>query len=110
MTTRRPGNQPTPEQIAAGGPPPQISIISERLIPTQPVPGQVVDQIAITYRIAPNPPQVIFIPLEQLPNWVYQRDHPGQPVPPAIQRQGDDILRSLVNQQRRPAPHPPRMI
>ncbi len=110
MTTRRPTTPPTPEQIGAGGPPPEISIISERAIPTMPTPGVEVVQIAVTYRIAPNPPQVIFVPLEQLPNWVFQRDHPGQPVPPAVQRAGDDALRSIIKARQRPAPSAPRMI
>lgn len=110
MTTRRPGSQPTPEQIVAGGPPPTISIISERPIETQPIPGQVVHQVAVTYRLAPNPPEVIFVPLESLPHWVYRRDHPGNDVPPAIQKQGDDALRQMIRTRRHPTGPPPRMI
>lgn len=110
MTTRRPGSPPTPEQIVSGGPPPEISIVSERSIDTQPVPGTVVTQIAVTYRVAPNPPQVVFVPLEQLPNWVFQRDNPGKPIPPAVQRAGDDALRTIIKARQRPAPTAPRMI
>ena len=110
MTTRRPGSQPTPEQIVAGGPPPTISIISERHIETQPVPGQVAHQVAVTYRLAPNPPEVMFIPLEALPHWVYQRDHPNQPVPASVQAQGDVALRALIRPHPRPARPPPRML
>jgi len=110
MTTRRAGSQPTPEQIAAGGPPPTISILSERRITTQPVPGEIRELVAVTFRIAPNPPQSIFVPLERLPDWVYRRDNPGKDVPEDVQKQGDDVLREIIRGKARPAGPPPRMI
>ena len=110
MTTRRGGADRTAEQAAAGGPPPEISIISERPVSTQPVPGQIEELIAVTYRIAPNPPQVLFVPLEALPDWVFRRDHPDQEVPEAIQVQGDDELRRRIRARRQAPASTARMI
>lgn len=110
MTTRRAGSPPSPEQIAAGGPPPDIAIISERVIATHPVPGETVYQVAVTYRIAPHPPQVLFASLDRLPDMVYRRDHPGKPVPDDVQKKGDDALRDIIRGRRTPTGPRPRMI
>lgn len=106
---RRPPAQ-TPQEAINAGQPPSISVISQRRITIQPVPGQTQDQVVVTYRIAPHPPQVLFIDLAQLPAWVWRRDHPGQEPPEALERQNDDALRTIIQAQRRPPSPIQRMI
>ena len=101
---------PTPEQIAAGGPAPNIEVRSQRLVTTAPVPGETVDLVAVTYRIAPNPPQILFFPLEDLPAWVFRKANPGKEVPAAVEAENDAALRTLIRQGARAAPPTPRMI
>ncbi len=110
MTTRRAGTQPTPEQVAAGGPPPSIEILTERLTQTYPTPGEVRQVVAVTYRDPPNPPQVVFVPPDDLPAWVWRRTNPDAPVPEEIQQRSDAILRERIRARRRPAGPPRRMI
>lgn len=102
MTTKKAGAQPTPEQVAAGPPAPVIDIISERRIETHPVPGETLLQVAVTYRIPPNPPQVFFSSLGALPHWVFREANPDKPVPESVQKQGDEALKELIVARRRP--------
>jgi len=102
VTQERRGPGPTPEQLVGEGPKAIISVISQRRVTVTPVPGQVQDRVAVTFRIAPNPPQVIFVRLELLPAWVFRRDNPGKDVSEELEVQNDQALRDVIRKRAKP--------
>ena len=102
MTQDRRGRGPSPEQLTDQGPEAIISVISQRRVTTTPVPGQVREQVAVTFRIAPSPPQVIFVRLELLPAWVFRRDNPGKDVSEELEVQNDQALRGVIRERAKP--------
>ena len=74
-----------------------IRIIREIFITSVPTPGTTERQLAITYQIAPRPPQVVIIPEAELPDRVWLLEHPGQTeVPADIQQRGDAARRQAI--------------
>lgn len=110
MTSRPPDDAVNGQDRAAADRTARISILDERLVRTQPVPGEVRDQVAVTFRIAPNPPEVIFVPVESLAAWQHRQANPGKDVPAGVQQRSDEQLRAIILQRRRPAAPAPRTI
>lgn len=75
----------------------RIVIQSERIITTTPVPGSFVRQVSVTYQLPPRPPNVIFIPEDDLPDLVFLRDNPDKAEAPAdLVAAGNRIRRERI--------------
>ena len=82
--------------------PATIRILSERVISTPARPGRDTRRAAITYQLPPRPPNVIFIPEEDLPDLVWLRDNPDQTdAPEEIRAAGDQIRKDRIFAQDR---------
>lgn len=75
----------------------QIRIVNEAVLTVSPAVGESYRQVAVTYQMAPRPPNVVFIREDDLPDLVWRRDHPKETtVPPQIQAQGDKVRRDRI--------------
>ena len=76
-----------------------IKILSERVIPTSPAPGESQPSVAVTYQLSPLPPSVLFIAAEELPDVQWQLDNPGKAdVPKDLRDKGDQVRRQRIEQ------------
>ncbi len=76
---------------------PRIRILRERVLTSTRSPGTVTRRIAITYSIGPRPPQVLFVPAEELPDWAWRNENPGAAeVPADVLAEGDVKRRELI--------------
>ena len=75
----------------------QIRIVDEAVLTVSPAVGESYRQVALTYQMAPRPPNVVFIREDDLPDLVWRRDHPKEKeAPPQIQAQGDKVRRERI--------------
>ena len=76
---------------------PEIKVLADRIITTNPAPGEAVNTVAVTYRIEPRPPEVIFIPAADLPDVAYRLEHPTEGQAPAkLRKEGDAVRRQRI--------------
>ena len=74
-----------------------IRIVRERVITRRPRVGEEVQVLAITWQIPPNPPRVLFVNDDQLPDRVWRLANPTiETIPPAIQAEGNAKRRELI--------------
>jgi len=89
-----------------------IRILRERTITSQPAAGESARLIAITYQIAPLPPNVVFIPESELPDRQWVIDNPElTEIPEEVQQAGDGVRRqNILANSRREDAQPARTI
>jgi hypothetical protein len=76
---------------------PPIRILSERAFDVSPSPGLIERQVAITYQIAPLPPNVVFVKADELPDYSWRKANPATTeLPASVQKLADDHRRKLI--------------